>query len=58
MEPLRLEMKPMAIGEEPRKGYIFTFRYPNMHAYKLEFDFCQALSCYTENTLHAVIAGE
>lgn len=37
MEPLRLEMKPMAMWEERRKGYVFTFRYPNMHAYELEF---------------------
>lgn len=36
MKPLTLEVKPLAIGEEAGKGYVFTFRYPNTHAYEFK----------------------
>lgn len=39
MEPRSLEVKPMVMWEERRKGHVFTFRYPNMHAYEMEFRF-------------------
>lgn len=42
MDPLRLEVKPEAMWER-RRGYVFTFRYPNICTpVNRNSDFCQA----------------